>query len=81
MKIFETDRLEVRILKSSDKIFFTELLTNDLILKSIPVKPATQEILRERFSQAKNLKLSDIGIFEGFFLIMVDRYSFRDVWV
>ena len=62
MKVFETDRLEVRKIKESDEEYFTELLTNDLILEKIPVKPAPREIVKDRFQKAMEIELSDIGM-------------------
>jgi RimJ/RimL family protein N-acetyltransferase len=61
MKIFETDRLEVRRIKESDEKQFAELLTNPQILEKIPVKPASEEIVADRFEKAMNVKLSDLG--------------------
>ncbi|AZQ44345.1 GNAT family N-acetyltransferase [Nonlabens ponticola] len=61
MKIFETDRLEVRRLKQSDELYFTELLTSAVILEKIPVKPATAEIVKDRFETFQKMELSDLG--------------------
>lgn len=62
MKIFETDRLEVRRIKESDEVYFAELLTNNLILEKIPVKPASTEVVKDRFKKAMEIELSDLSM-------------------
>lgn len=67
MKIFETDRLEVRRITESDKDNFAELITNPVILEKIPVAPASKEIVADRFAKAMEIELSDIGMKKCFF--------------
>ena len=71
MKIFETDRLEIKCLKSTDKFFFAELFTDPEVLELIPQKAFTENQITDRFNQSLNLELSDLndkkcalGIFE-----------------
>lgn len=71
MKIFETERLEIRRLESFDKEYFAELFTDPKILELIPQKAFTEDQITDRFNKDLNLKLSDFnkqkcacGIFE-----------------
>ncbi|SCY04074.1 Protein N-acetyltransferase, RimJ/RimL family [Nonlabens sp. Hel1_33_55] len=70
MKIFETDRLEVRRITEFDKDNFAELITNPVILEKIPVKPASKEIVADRYAKAMKIELSDIGMKKCFFGII-----------
>lgn len=60
MKIFETERLIIRRVKSVDKKYFTELFTAPGILERIPQKPFTENQITDRFDKSLNLKLSDL---------------------
>lgn len=71
MKIFETERLEIRRLKSVDKELFAELFTDPKVLELIPQKPLTENQITDRFNKSLNFELSDLsdqkcafGIFE-----------------
>lgn len=71
MKIFETERLEIRRLGSFDKEYFAELFTDPKILELIPQKAFTEDQIKDRFNKDLNLELSDFnkqkcdcGIFE-----------------
>lgn len=71
MKIFETERLIIKRLKSLDKEYFAELFTDSKVLELIPQKAFTDSQINERFEKNLNLKLSDFdqkkcacGIFE-----------------
>jgi ribosomal-protein-alanine N-acetyltransferase len=71
MKIFATDRLEIRRLKSVDKELFAELFTDPEVLELIPQKAYTENQITDRFDKSLNLELNDLndkkctfGIFE-----------------
>ncbi len=71
MKIFETERLEIRRLQSVDKELFAELFTDPKVLELIPQKAFTENQIKDRFNKSLNLELSDLndqkcafGIFE-----------------
>jgi ribosomal-protein-alanine N-acetyltransferase len=71
MLLFETPRLIIRSLKTTDRIFFTELLTDQNILELIPQIASSESQISERFDSNLNLKLTDLknrkcvcGIFE-----------------
>ncbi len=61
MKIFETERLIIRRLKSVDKKYFAELFTDPKILELIPQKTLTENQVTDRFNKSLNLNLSDLN--------------------
>ncbi|MBA5630233.1 GNAT family N-acetyltransferase [Moheibacter lacus] len=61
MKIFETERLEIRRLKSMDREHFAELFTDPKVLELIPQTAFTENQITDRFNKSLNLKLSDLN--------------------
>lgn len=61
MKIFETERLNIKRLGSVDKKYFAELFTDPKILKLIPQKPFTENQITEKFNKCLNLELKDLN--------------------
>ena len=61
MKIFETERLEIRRLKSMDRKHFAELFTDPKVLELIPQTAFTENQITDRFNKSLNLKLSDLN--------------------
>ena len=61
MKIFETERLNIRRLESVDEKHFTELFTDPKILELIPQKAFTENQIADRFNKSLNLELSDLN--------------------
>lgn len=71
MVLFETERLIIKSLESTDKKYFAELFTDLRILKLIPQTAFTESQVSERFNKNLDLKLRDLqekkcvlGIFE-----------------
>lgn len=61
MKIFETERLIIKRIESKDKKYFAELFTDTKILELIPVKPSTEEEIKERFDKNLKIQLEDLN--------------------
>ncbi|MCT4629541.1 GNAT family N-acetyltransferase [Winogradskyella sp.] len=61
MKIFETERLEIRRLKSVDKEHFAELFTDPKVLELIPQTPFTENQITEIFNKSLHLHLRDLN--------------------
>lgn len=71
MRIFTTERLIVKRLKSSDKPNFAELLTDPKVLEKIPQVASTESQINNRFEANLLIELNDFknkkcvcGIFE-----------------
>lgn len=71
MKIFQTDRLVVKSLKSKDQNYFIELLSDPKIIDPIPQSRLSESAILAKFHENLNLQLSDLqrknytcGIFE-----------------
>lgn len=61
MKIFETERLIIKRLKSDDKEYFAEMFTDPKILALIPQKAFTDSQITHRFNKNLNFKLNDLN--------------------
>lgn len=71
MKVFETKRLVVKSLKSSDKNNFIELLSDPKVIDPIPQSRLSEIQILDKFNENLNLEWSDLrresytcGIFE-----------------
>jgi ribosomal-protein-alanine N-acetyltransferase len=71
MILFETERLIIKSLESTDKKYFAELFTNEKVLQLIPQKAFTESQIMNRFHKNLNLEFSNLkhrkctcGIFE-----------------
>lgn len=61
MKIFETERLEIRRLNSDDREFFAEMFTDPEVLELIPQKAFTESQITERFNKSLSIELNDLN--------------------
>lgn len=61
MKIFETERLEIRRLKNIDREHFAELFTDPKVLELIPQTAFTENQITDIFNKSLNLKLNDLN--------------------
>jgi ribosomal-protein-alanine N-acetyltransferase len=71
MILFETERLIIKSLESTDKKYFAELFTDKKVLQLIPQKAFTESQIMNRFHKNLNLEFSNLkhrkctcGIFE-----------------
>jgi len=62
MILFNTKNLIVKSLKTADKTHFTELFSDEKILKLIPQNPYTESEINERFTKNLNLKLDTLKL-------------------
>lgn len=72
MRLFETERLTIKNLKSADRKYFVELFTDPNVLGLIPQIAFTDSQITDRFNQNLNIELNDLkekkctcGIFEN----------------
>ena len=71
MILFETERLRIKSLESTDKKYFTELFTDEKVLQLIPQKAFTESQITNRFHRNLDLEFNHLkhrkctcGIFE-----------------
>jgi ribosomal-protein-alanine N-acetyltransferase len=60
MILFETERLIIKSLESTDKKYFAELFTNEKVLQLIPQKAFTESQIMNRFHKNLNLEFSNL---------------------
>jgi ribosomal-protein-alanine N-acetyltransferase len=61
MRLFETERLEIRGLKSDDKEHFSELFTDPKVLELIPQKAFSEDKITTIFNKSLSFDLSDLN--------------------
>lgn len=61
MKLFETNRLEIRCLKSTNKKHFAELFTDPKVLELIPQKAFSEDQITTIFNKSLSFDLSDLN--------------------